>query len=122
MSVTVTTTTTGVEVNVNNGIPVFYSVMEVERLEQDADFTYEFTDDFMVDKIVIQCRDAAGATVSAERLVGTGDVMMSQTLSEFEWTSVSLDIFPADSEDGDETTIYFKTDGAIKVIIYKRKL
>lgn len=121
-NVTVTTTDTVVEVNIINGVAVYYSGMDIERLEEDADFTYEFPDEYMIDKILVQCLAAGGATVSIEKLADTGDIMFPITLALNEWTSVTMDIYPADIEDSDDTTIYFKTTGTIKVIIYKRLL
>lgn len=101
---------------------VLPGVEVIDHFEESADFNYSFSDLYMIYKIVIQCRDATGATVSVERLVNTGDILMQQVLAQYEWTSVTMDIFPADSEDAADTTIYFKTTGLIRVTIYKLKL
>lgn len=97
-------------------------ILQKENVSFSADSTYAFSDLFMIDKIVIRCVDAGGATVSIEKLVATSDIMFPIDLVENEFTSVTMDIFPTDIVDSADTTIYFKTTGDINVTVYKRKL
>ena len=97
-------------------------ILQRENVSFSADGTYTFSDLFMIDKIVIRCVDAGGATVSIEKLAATGDIMFPEDLTENQFTSVAMDIFPTDIIDSGDTTIYFKTTGDINVTVYKRKL